>query len=138
MTALNKPIERLGEIASLVERLLAIDEATMYERPATTRATIERAATALEALQREIAELREQVEVANFAARNGESLASDAIHEIRELIKAHDVPVATFIDDHVRNAIVQRNQERDRAEAAEARVAELEKALEITTEKEQQ
>src|SRR5690606_40679524 len=131
MTTLNKPIERLGEIASLVERLLAIDEATMYERPATTRATIERAATALEALQREIAELREQVEVANFAARNGESLASDAIHEIRELLKAHDVPVATFIDDHVRNAIVQRNQERDRAEDLTRQLAEAKRFIEM-------
>lgn len=84
----------------------------------------------LQSLQREIAELREQVEVAQFAVRNGESLASDAIHEIRELLKAHDVPIATFIDDHVRNAIVQRNQERDRAEDLTRQLAEARKVLE--------
>ncbi len=33
-----------------------------------------------------------------------------AVQEIRKLLYAHDVPTAAFIDDHVANAIVQRNR----------------------------
>lgn len=74
---------------------------------------------ALAALSQQLSEARAERDTAEFAARNGESLSSDAIHAIRELLKANDVPTAAFIDDHVGNAIVQRNQAVARAEAAE-------------------
>ena len=53
-----------------------------------------------------------------------------ALHAVRETLYAGEVPLAAFIDDHVANAIVQRNQERARAETAELRLADAVKALE--------
>lgn len=82
-----------------------------------------------DALREALAKAEGIRDAAQFAARNGDSLSRDAIHAVREMLKGAGVPTAAFIDDHVGNAIVQRDQERTRAEAAEARVAELEKAL---------
>src|SRR5690606_8433997 len=58
----------------------------------------------------EIERLTEEKHAAEFGARNGRSLSEDAIAAIRELLTAHDVPVAAFIDDHVGNAIAQRDE----------------------------
>lgn len=59
---------------------------------------------------KKIERLELEKEAAEFAARNGKSLAEDCIYVIRELLKAHKVPPASFIDDHVRNAIAQRDE----------------------------
>lgn len=53
----SRPTVAAQQDGGLVAELLAIDEAAMYERPATTRATIERAATALAEKDARIAEL---------------------------------------------------------------------------------
>lgn len=107
--------------------LTVADCADGYEaRPLVYLTGCESLRAELEAVKAKNERLAAEKDAAEFAARHGESLSSDAIHEIRELLKAHDVPLAPFIDDHVRNAIVQRNQERDRAEAAELRAAQLE------------
>lgn len=37
-------------------------------------------------------------------------LCVDAVNEIRTLLLREDVPTAAFVDDHVRNAVVQRNR----------------------------
>src|SRR5690606_33526082 len=109
MTALNKPIERLGEIASLVERLLAIDEATMYERPATTRATIERAATALAEKDVEMAKLeRERDQLRDKLHCMCGSPIDHSAWEGHTPVSVYDYSL---------------DQERPRAERAEARVA---------------
>jgi glutaredoxin len=42
---------------------------------------------------------------------------------VREILTKNDVPVAAFIDDHLKNALIQRNE-------ARARVKELEAMLE--------
>jgi hypothetical protein len=49
------------------------------------------------------------------AQRNAKALFdagmdSEAIHNIRQLLKANNVPAAAFVDDHVANAVVQRDQ----------------------------
>jgi len=36
-------------------------------------------------------------------------ISSDAIYEVRRLLNAQNVPAAAFIEDHVGNAIAQRN-----------------------------
>lgn len=54
------------------------------------------------------------------AERDDLQMDGDAIIAIRQVLEAGNVPVAAFVDDHVRNAIIQRDQER-------ARVAELER-----------
>lgn len=46
----------------------------------------------------------------------------DCVSIIREMLNSQNVPGAPFIDDHVRNAIAQRNMAVVRAEAAEARL----------------
>jgi len=74
--------------------------------------TISRLTADNEALRKDNARLSEEKEALAFGARHGESLSEDAIHAIRELLKAHDVPVAAFIDDHVGNAIAQRDEAR--------------------------
>lgn len=93
------------------------------------KARAEAAEARLEELTRERDEAKagsERMEAerdaAQFAARNGRSLAEDSIHAIRELLNAHNVPLSAFIDDHVGNAIVQRN-------AADARLEEAKAAL---------
>jgi len=40
---------------------------------------------------------------------SGCCISSDAIYEVRRLLNAQKVPAAAFIDDHVGNAIAQRN-----------------------------
>lgn len=69
----------------------------------------------------ELAELRKQAGYADLSA--------DAHAAVRRLLEAHDVPSAPFIDDHVGNAIWQRNEARKQAEAATARVKLLERLL---------
>lgn len=68
-------------------------------------------------LQEQVETLKAERDAARFAERNAESISSDAIHGVRELLTAHNVPLAAFIDDHVGNAIAQRDAaeaERDR------------------------
>lgn len=38
------------------------------------------------------------------------TMGDAAVSEIRELLVGHGVPVAAFIDDHVANALLQRNR----------------------------
>lgn len=77
----------------------------------------------------ETADLEAEKEALEFALRNGKSLAENSIGTIRDVLTVADVPAAAFIDDHVSNAVIQRDQERARAEAAEATVARLRDAL---------
>lgn len=65
---------------------------------------------AILALIRERDEARKQVN--DF--RLSQSLDKDSAYVIRELLNRHNVPAAAFVDDHVANAIAQR----DAAEAA--------------------
>lgn len=58
-----------------------------------------------------------ELECAQFALRNGKSLAEDSIHAIREMLNAYNVPKAAFIDDHVGNAIAQRDELRAQIDA---------------------
>jgi chromosome segregation ATPase len=94
----------------------------------------------IEQLQRERDELKAALSVSNTAHHEikmaavaewkaeverltGELALSDsAIAAIRELLKHHNVPTAAFIDDHVGNAIAQRD-------AAEASLSKARKAL---------
>ncbi|MCO5144601.1 MAG: hypothetical protein M9895_00330 [Aquamicrobium sp.] len=87
--------------------------------------------TALAAKDAELAAVRAERDeaVAKWNDADGD-MAGAALHAIRETLYAGEVPLAAFIDDHVANAIVQRNQERERAEYAEAQLAEVNKALE--------
>ena len=57
--------------------------------------------------------------------RTDNFMSAAAISAIRELLVAQDVPLAAFIDDHVRNAIVERNLARDEVEKLEAEIAAL-------------
>ena len=75
-----------------------------------------------EALRKDNARLSEEKEALAFGMRNGQSLSEDAIHAIRDLLNEAGVPLAAFIDDHVGNAIAQRNQERARVSALSAEV----------------
>ena len=47
-----------------------------------------------------------------FVAKENAEIADGAIDAIRRMLVANDVPGAAFIDDHVGNAIVQRNEAR--------------------------
>ncbi|MCO5157522.1 MAG: hypothetical protein M9945_12380 [Aquamicrobium sp.] len=91
--------------------------------------------TALAAKDAELAAVRAERDeaVAKWNDADGD-MAGAALHAIRETLYAGEVPLAAFIDDHVANAIVQRNQERERAEYAEAQLAEANKALEQVAE----
>lgn len=71
----------------------------------------------IEGLRAEIARLTEERDAAVFAARNGMSLSEDSIAAIRELLAHHGVPTAAFIDDHVGNAIAQRDEARSELSA---------------------
>lgn len=64
-------------------------------------------------------EWRLKFDAADFGRRHGEDLNGMAISAVRDLLNANDVPQAGFIDDHVGNAIVQRNEARDRNRALE-------------------
>lgn len=88
----------------------------------TETALMDQAASALTALQAER-------DAAQFAARNGRSLSEDSIHAIRELLNKAGVPKAPWVDDHVGNAIVQRNEAVAAREAAEASLAQALSAL---------
>jgi hypothetical protein len=68
-----------------------------------------RMARVVEELREENARLKAELDAARFADRHGGSMSSDAIHAVRELLDAHNVPAAAFIDDHVGNAIRQRD-----------------------------
>lgn len=64
------------------------------------------------------------------AQRNAEVLFdagmdSEAITRIRSMLKFHDVPTAAFVDDHVANAIIQRDQARAEVTALSAENAAL-------------
>ena len=70
-----------------------------------------------------IREQQSQIDAKDFALRNGKSLAEDAMHAVREMLREQGVPEAAFIDDHVANAIVQRNQ-------AQAHIADMTEVFE--------
>lgn len=65
--------------------------------------------------------------VAKFEANDGIHGAACAM--IRDLLNSQGVPKAAFIDDHVANAIVERNIARDELAAAKERIAEQESLL---------
>lgn len=61
------------------------------------------------------------------AQRNADALFdagmdAAAISSIRELLQFHDVPAAAFVDDHVANAIIQRDQARAENAALRAQI----------------
>ena len=63
-----------------------------------------------------IREQQSQIDAKDFALRNGKSLSEDAMHAVREMLREQGVPEAAFIDDHIANAIVQRNHAREALE----------------------
>lgn len=81
--------------------------------------------------------LRERVErlqeekgrLVDFLRKDTGDLNAEALANIRAMLTEHGVSFASFVDDHVRNALVERW-------AARERVAELEKQLAATTTKE--
>lgn len=73
------------------------------------------------------AEAERDAAVAKFEANDGIHGAACAM--IRDLLNMSDVPKAAFIDDHVANAIVERNIARDELAAAKERIAEQESLL---------
>ena len=71
------------------------------------------------------ADLLDRLEAAESKAQrfeNADGMDGAVVHQIRELLKFHNVPAATWIDDHVGNAIAERD-------AAQARIRALEEAL---------
>jgi len=66
---------------------------------------------------------------------HGEMIAENAISVIRRMLEAHDVPSAAFIDDHVGNAIFQRNEARAECDRLREINAELVGALEYMIDK---
>jgi hypothetical protein len=67
-------------------------------------------------------------EIERLTVQQTETLSDDAVVAIRELLAAHDVPLAAFIDDHVGNAIVQRNEARQERDALTSQVRVLREA----------
>jgi len=65
-----------------------------------------------------IARVRE-LEAENFGLRHAPDMAEEVCHAIRKLLNTAEVPLAAFIDDHVGNAVAQRNIATARAESAE-------------------
>lgn len=63
-----------ADVSGLVERLNAIDEAAMYEAPATTEATIAEAASTLQTLSASIAALEAEIERLRVALKQTEYL----------------------------------------------------------------
>jgi hypothetical protein len=62
------------------------------------------------------------------AQRNAEALFdaginSEVVGVIREILTVNGVPVAAFIDDHVKNAIWQRNEARKEADALRQQIS---------------
>ena len=81
-------------------------------RAKVERAFIAAARTLLPEAIKEIEELRSRAEaaeakVAKYEQRDG--MDGAVVYAIRELLNAQNVPHASFIDDHVANAIRQRN-----------------------------
>jgi hypothetical protein len=67
--------------------------------------------------------LRAQLEAAEKRAREAEfyrNLSDDAHGAVRRLLEEHDVPMAAFIDDHVGNALIQRDHARLQVEKLRA------------------
>lgn len=80
---------------------------------------------AILALIRERDEAREQCD----GYRLAQSLDKDSAYVIRELLNRHNVPPAAFIDDHVGNAVAQRDAAEAALSAAREEVAKLTDAL---------
>lgn len=118
LTACQQEVERLRK-----DYDAACEEAAKsYSDKCSAEARILELETDLEIANDKVERLRADLSAKSFALRNGKSLAEDSLHAIRDLLRDQNVPEAAFIDDHVANAIVQRNQ-------AEARNAELEAEL---------
>jgi len=64
--------------------------------------------------------LRKERDEAIAKRESADGMDGAVVHAIREVLYAGEVPAAPFIDDHVGNAIVQRNQARARVTALEA------------------
>lgn len=89
---------------------------------ALLRARAEAAEADRDRLAKLVAEMREQIDM----LRLSQSLDKDSAYVIRRTLAEAGVPAATFVDDHVRNAIAQR----DRLSKA---VMELLTALKLVT-----
>lgn len=62
------------------------------------------------------------------AALSSAGLGDAAVAAIRALLRDHDVPEAAYIDDHVANAIAERNQARAENDRLQGRIEEWSKA----------
>ena len=110
LARLRKPV---GEVKGVVRSLSLIACAPRCEHASECNCTVlDNAADLIQRLAGQLAEARGEADMAN-----------GAIHAVRETLAAGNVPTAAFVDDHVRNAIVQR-------EAAEARLREAVEVIE--------
>lgn len=75
----------------------------------------------LDRVTRERDEARKQVN----GLRLSQSLDKDSAYVIRELLNRHNVPAAAFVDDHVANAIAQRDAAEAALSAANARAERM-------------
>lgn len=71
------------------------------EKPTQTETT--------KSLQAELKEVKDKL--AEYETKDG--MGGAVVDMIRKILNTHNVPKAAFIDDHVMNAIIERNQARD-------------------------
>lgn len=83
------------------------------------------AEAALAVVTRERDEARKQVN----GLRLSQSLDKDSAYVIRELLNRHNVPAAAFVDDHVANAIAQRDAAEAALSAAQEEVGRVQRWL---------
>lgn len=89
-----------------------------------------KAASALTLQEAEIARLKHKIDKWELS----DGMDGAVVDAIRQVLNVNKVPGAAFIDDHVGNAIVQRNQCEARAETAEQARDEALKALKVAQE----
>lgn len=111
------------DLKKLAEKVEAAEGATAY----VARLNLHSACTpaAILALIRERDEARKQVN----GLRLSQSLDKDSAYVIRELLNRHNVPAAAFVDDHVANAIAQRDAAEAALSAAQEEVGRVQRWL---------
>lgn len=105
--------------AKLAEALAGFGDLYLLLSPENIRSLLDE----LDRAEAKLAGVEKERDEARVEANNN-ILSADAVRVIREMLTEQGVPVAAFIDDHVANAIVQRNEANARAAASEAALSE--------------